>query len=205
MSRSPASISKAKSREERYAAARKAVEAGEPITGRQLALLDYPEPCELVEGQIKPMAPTFWEHGRIEATLAQNLSNFVQEHDLGEVMTGEAGLYTGRDPDTVRGADVLFISHERLAKATPNDYLDVAPELVVEILSPSNSWEGMRRKIEEYLAIGVERVWIVEPENRAVLVYRAPGEAETLSEGDTLRGDGKLEGFSLPVQRLFDR
>lgn len=74
---------------------------------------------------------------------------------LGEVMVGEVGIDTGRDPDTVRAADVLFISHERLKKASPEGFLDVVPELVVEIMSPTNKWEEVRRRVEEYLGIGV--------------------------------------------------
>lgn len=175
-----------------------------PITGEELAELGIEEPCELVEGKIVPMAPTFWKHGSIEARLAHHLSTFAYERDLGEVMTGETGLYTGRDPDTVRGADVLFISHERLAEASPNNYLDVAPELVVEVLSASNTAQEMRDKVAEYFSIGVERVWVVDSERRTVQIYRSPDAPRTLGEGDVLEGEGALEGFSLPLARLFD-
>lgn len=160
-------------------------------------------PCELVEGEIKRMSPTGWKHGNIEARLARRLGGFVGEDKSGEVMSGEVGIYTRRDPDTVRGADVLFISHERLQEARPEGFLDVAPELVVEITLPSNTWEEVRRKIEEYFAIGVERVWIVEPENRAVQVYRARDAVRTLTEDDVLEGEGQLDGFALPVRELF--
>ena len=174
------------------------------ITGEEL--LDMPDlgPCELVKGEVERMSPTGRRHGNVEARLAQRLSDFVEEHDLGEVMVGEVGIYTERNPDTVRGADVLFISHERLENASLSGFLDVAPELVVEIMSPSNKWEEVRRKIEEYFAIGVERVWIVEPANRAVQVYRAPDAVRTLSGDGVLEGEGLLDGFSLSIGTLLN-
>ena len=170
--------------------------ATQPLTGEALFEMPGADRCELVEGEIKRRSPTGWKHGTVEARLAQRLGDFVEEHDLGEVMVGEVGIYTGRDPDTVRAADVLFISHERLKNASPDGFLDVAPALVVEIMSPSNAWEDVRQKIEEYVAIGVEQVWIVEPANRAVLVYRARDAVHTLAEDDTLNGEGPLEGFT---------
>jgi len=104
----------------------------------------------------------------------------------------------------VRGADVLFISHERLKDASPEGFLDVAPELIVEIMSPSNAWEDVRQKIEEYFGIGVKHVWIVEPINRAVQIYRSRDAVRTLSEDDTLKGDGILDGFAIAVRALFE-
>ncbi len=79
----------------------------------------------------------------------------------------------------------------------------MAPELVVEILSPEDRWHDVWQKLEEYFAIGVRWVWIVEPENRAVLLYRSVTEMQRLGAEDTLVGEGALEGFTLPVASLF--
>lgn len=73
----------------------------------------------------------------------------------------------------------------------------------MEILSPEDRWQSVRQKIEEYFAIGVKWVWVIEPENRAVLVYRSNTEMHKLGEEDTLKGEGILEGFTLPVASLF--
>ena len=75
---------------------------------------------------------------------------------------------------------------------------------MVEIISPTDRWQNVRDKLEEYFAIGVHRVWIVEPETRAVLVYRSVTEMSRLGEGDVISGEGVLEGFSLPVSELFE-
>lgn len=174
-----------------------------PITGEELARMPDLGPCELVYGEIIPMSPTGWKHCRYVNAIGRFLGNFVYSSGLGEVLDGEVGIYTGRHPDSVRGADVAFISTEQLGRVQSESYLDVAPELVVEIISPSNTWREMRDKIDEYFRIGVERVWIVEPERRQVLVYGSPTELDLLRETDTLRGEGVLQEFSLPLAELF--
>jgi len=174
------------------------------ITGDELLAMGDIGPCELIEGRIVPMTPTGGEHGVIESNLSRHLGNFVVDRKLGKVMNGEVGIFTRRRPDSVRGADIAFVSRERLADRPAKGFLTVAPELVVEIVSPSDRWQEMRQKIEEYFAIGVQRVWIVEPDNRDVLVYSTSTEMRKLGEGDLLTGEGVLEGFSLPVAQLFE-
>ncbi len=173
------------------------------ITGEELLALGDIGPCELIDGRIVPMSPTGFQHGDIEVTIASALKEFVRPRKLGWVLAGEAGVYTQRNPDRVRGADVAFISRKRLPHRPKQVFLEVAPELVVEILSPTDRWDQVRQKIEEYFSIGVERVWIVEPDKRDVLVYRSSLEATAVREGETLTGEGVLEGFALAVADLF--
>lgn len=122
---------------------------------------------------------------------------------MGKVLAGEVGLFTGRDPDTVRGAGVAFIWHERLAQVASDSFLDMAPELIVEVVSPANTWQEMRQQLDEYFGVGVEVAWIVEPGCRQVLVYPAPDELTALHADDTLEGEGRLDGFALPLAELF--
>lgn len=150
------------------------------------------------------MNPTGMEHADIEIALGAVLRAFVRKNRLGRVLGGEVGIYTRRNPDRVRGADLAFISHERLAGSPATGFLRVAPELAVEIVSPRDRWQDIRQKIEEYFAIGVQWVWIVEPDHRDVLVYNASNTMRKFGEGDTLTGEGVLEGFALPVAELFE-
>jgi Uma2 family endonuclease len=173
------------------------------VTGEELLAMGDIGPCELIDGRIVPMSPTGAEHGNLEFDLGRLLGNFVAERKLGWVMGGEVGIYIRRNPDRVRGADIAFVSKQRLPHRPHKGFLEVAPELVVEIISPEDRWEDVRQKLEDYFSIGVQRVWVVEPENRAVLVYRSITEMERLGEADTLKGEGVLEGFSLPVADLF--
>jgi Uma2 family endonuclease len=172
------------------------------ITGEELFALGDIGPCELIDGRIVPMAPTGGEHGVIESNLASELRSFVRQGQLGWMMSGEVGIYTRRDPDRVRGADIAFISKERQAER-PQKFLEIAPELIVEIISPTDRWQDMHEKLEEYFAIGVQQVWIVEPPTRTVRVYRSITQVQKLAEGDTLRGEGPLNGFTLPVIEIF--
>lgn len=82
-------------------------------------------------------------------------------------------------------------------------FLEIAPELVVEIVFPSDQGDSIRKKIAEYFEAGVDRVWIGEPGQRKVLVFRSPAELTGLGEGDTLRGEGVLAEFELPLRELF--
>ncbi len=159
--------------------------------------------AELVEGRLHLMAPTGYEHGISENRVGSLLREYVDRKRIGEVLTGEVGIYTRRSPDTVRGADVLYISNERFSKVASKSYLDVAPELIVEIVSPDDRWANMVEKLEEYFAIGVKAVWIVDPKHRTVRVYRSPTSVERFAGGDTLICEDVLPGFRCSLTELF--
>ncbi len=150
------------------------------------------------------MSPTGAQHGLVEVNVVNALQRFVRPKQLGWVLSGEVGVYTRRNPDTVRAADVLFVSRARLPELPTRGFLEVAPELVVEIVSPSESQKELQQKIREYRAIGVNWVWVVEPETRRVWVYRQEGAPQELSESDTLVGEGILTGLELQVAQLFE-
>ena len=174
----------------------------ELITGEDLLAMGDIGPWELIDGRIVAMSPTGDEHGTIEFNLGSELRAFVRQNNLGRVTGGEVGIYIRRRPDTIRAADVVFVSAERLARPVKG-FLDVAPELVVEIMSPSDRWQDIRSKLDDYFSIGVERIWIVEPDRHTVLVYRSSTDLREFGEDDVLKGEGVLEGFELPVADLF--
>lgn len=173
------------------------------ITGAELLALGDIGPCELIDGRIVAMTPPGAEHGEMIFLLGETLGSFVAIHHIGHILIGGTGIYVQRNPDRVRGMDIAFISYQRMPGPLPKTYLEAAPELVVESVSPNDLWSQVRQKIAEYFAIGVERVWIVEPETRSVLVYSSPTTFTQLAVGDTLTGEGALGGFSLPLAELF--
>jgi len=174
------------------------------ITGEELLAMGDIGPCELIDGRIVRMNPIGRSHAYVAANLSMMLNQFVRQHKLGQVLVGEIGIFIQRGPDRIRAADIAFVSTERLAQTTESGYLKTAPELAVEIISPSDRWQDVRAKLEDYFTIGVHRVWIVEPDSRAVLVYRSSTEMRKLSESDTVIGEGALDGFSLLVAELFE-
>ncbi len=173
------------------------------ITGQELLEMGDIGPSELIEGRVVRMSPTKVSHGRFEYRIARLIGEFVEKNQLGEVMVGEVGIYVRRNPDTIRAADVLYISTERLAQATPNDFLDVAPELVVEILSPYDRWSEMRRKLRDYFAAGVQVVLVVEPDTKTIVAFRSTTDSIEFEHDAVLTIEDVLPDFKLPVVDIF--
>ncbi len=158
---------------------------------------------ELVKGEIVTMPPPGFAHGVCQMRISGILDQHARSHRLGR-MAVESGLITERNPDSVRGPDISFWSFERLPpEQTPQGYPEVAADLCVEVLSPSNRPKDIREKIVEYFARGVRLVWIVDPEDRSVVVYRSPKEGCILHETATLSGEEVLPGFSCCVGDFF--
>jgi Uma2 family endonuclease len=158
---------------------------------------------ELVRGKVVTMPNPGLEHGEVQVNVAFAIKTFLKLKPLGRVAT-ESGTVTERKPDTVRGPDVSYYSMERL----PLDkrvvgYHDEAPDLCVEVVSPSNTKKELRAKIKEYFFAGVRMVWVVDPEDRSVVVLRAPDEGRTLYDEATLDGGDVLPGFSCKVSDPF--
>jgi len=172
------------------------------VTGDELARMPDHELTELIDGRIVPLSPTNPEHGRLEANVAGAIRDFVRTQNLGLIMVGEVGIFTRWNPDRVRGADVVFISHAQYDRRTKTrSFLDVAPELVVEILSPERP--GTAQKVLEYLEVGVRLVLVVDPESRTISAHR-PNEAVRLyKEPELVWCDDALTGFRLPVANVF--
>ena len=173
------------------------------VTGSELLAMGDIGPCELIDGVIVRMSPTGEVHGYIESRLTFFLYRFNQDAQAGWILGGEVGIYIRHNPDRIRGADLAFWSKERLPDGPSTGFSKVAPDLVVEILSPNDRWVELRQKIDDYFSIDVGTLWIVDPEEQAVFVYRSASQRIALRSGDTLAGTGPLTGFTLPVTDLF--
>ena len=161
-------------------------------------------PCELVNGEIVPMSPGGFRHSKVTLRASFLLETHNQAHRLGHVLAGEAGIVVRRGPDTVRGADVAFISYQRLPRDTRvSGFLEEAPELVIEVLGDDQSWSEMETKIEEYHAAGVELVWVLDARTLSLRAYARGALPVLLREPDTASADPHMPGFSCRVADFF--
>ena len=161
---------------------------------------------ELIRGKVVPLSIPKLLHGLIVAIItARLLGYFVMKGKLGKVFCNDAGIIVERDPDTVRGPDVGFISAGRSpVKDAMQQYMEVAPELCVEVVSPSDRWSEITEKVDMFLDKGVAKlVWVVDPKTRKAHVYRKGRETLIVETSGALSGEDVLPGFSLPLKDVF--
>ncbi len=156
---------------------------------------------ELDEGELITMPPAGWEHGDIGADLTIILGSFVKKHRLGKVVGAGTGFRLGND--TVRAPDIAFVRQQRLDAVESQGFARGAPDLAVEIFSPSDSVRQLMRKVKQYFAAGCHTVWIVYPERQEIQVLEASGLDRLLVKGDQLESSELLPGFAVPVADLF--
>jgi Uma2 family endonuclease len=157
---------------------------------------------ELVQGVVLTLPPPGAPHGLCCSKIDRRLGAFVEAHQLGLVFSNDTGFVIEHDPDTVRGADVAFWSRERLPEL-PKGYIGVPPDLAVEVISPEDHFSRFNRKVAQYLAHGVRELWVVDPEDRSVTVYRPDKLLRIFGNSDTLSCEDILPGFSCRVADLF--
>jgi len=158
---------------------------------------------ELVKGELRTMPPAGFEHGVIIIRLSKLLSVHVDAKQLGLVTGAETGFTVGRNPDTVRGADVAFVSKARLPTPFPKAFFPGAPDLAVEVLSPSDTVEEVDEKVADYLDGGSKIVWVISPKAKTVTVHRMGANPVVLRDADLLRGEEVVPGFTCKIIELF--
>ena len=160
---------------------------------------------ELIMGALHETVSSGLEHGEIVANLATEFHNFVRPRRLGRIAVSDVGIWLERDPDTVREPDIAFISAERLPlDVRVRGYSQVVPDLVVEVVSPSDRPAPVYDKAQMWLRFGVRLVLIVDPEARSIMALPSEGATRTFTEDDTLDCGDVLPGFSCAVRDIFD-
>lgn len=163
----------------------------------------YPE--ELVRGRIVPMPVPQSRHGQICGNAYFLIRLHTTANELGHVLCNDSGVITERGPDTVRGADVAFYSYARVPKGPlPPGYVQIPPEIVVEVVSPSDRWPKVLAKVAEYLDAGVSAVIVLDGDRTSALLFREDGTTRTLGADDELTLPDFLPGFSVVVRRFFE-
>lgn len=159
---------------------------------------------ELVRGRVVTMTPPGFRHGSVCSRLVRLLGRFLDDHDLGHLVSNDAGVITQRDPDTVRGPDLAFFSYERLPKEqVPIGYPTVAPDLVFEVLSPTDRMSDVLDKVAEYLQSDIRVVCLVDPASRHIDVLRDEHALQHFRLADEFSIPDVLPGFSVLTRTIF--
>ncbi len=162
---------------------------------------------ELLKGRVVRCPMPGAKHGEVCGNAFAILREFVKPHGLGRLMTNDTFIRAGKEPDTYRGADVCFIGYTRWPKEQPlpKGPLEVAPELVVEVRSPTDRTSHILGKVSDYLKAGVVVVLVLDPAIEAVTIYRETEDIpQRFSNGDELTLPDLLPGFTVPVRKFFE-
>lgn len=177
-----------------------------PLTAAQL--LELPSDAyryDLIRGALIKMNPAGGRHGRLSARMAKFLGIHVGDGRLGDVFGAETGFLLARDPDVVLAPDAAYVRADRMPPDEEQDgFLAVAPDLVVEVVSPSDRSQVVSDKVMEYLEAGVGLVWLIEPRRKTLTAYTPDRTARVLTADQTLDGGSVLPDFRLPLKDLFD-
>jgi Uma2 family endonuclease len=173
------------------------------MTAEELLHTSIPDKqVDLVHGVLVVREPPGLRHGRIAMELGRRLADHVETRALGRVYA-ESGFKLASQPDTVRGPDVAFISRARLPDPEPVGYPDLAPDLVVEIISPGDRPGDVLAKVADWLSAGTRLVWVVDPERRLARIYRGDGTEQIVTADQALDGEDVVPGFACPLSAVL--
>jgi Uma2 family endonuclease len=160
---------------------------------------------ELVRGEFRPLMPNGSEHSEVGVNFVFEMQAYVREHALGRVYGSDGGLILSRNPDTLRAPGASFVRAERVPpRAERKGFFSGAPDLAVEVVSPSTTTREIVEKVEIYLSAGVRLVWVADPVTRSITIHRPQQEMRTIGPDDELDGEDVLPGFRIVVATLFE-
>lgn len=158
---------------------------------------------ELVRGKLVVREPAGARHGRVAMNLAIRLGTHVERTHTGQLFAAETGFTLFRAPDTVRAPDIAFIRRERLPDPIPAGFPELAPDLVVEVLSPDDRPGEILAKVADWLEAGAQVVWVIDPERRLARIYRQDGTHASIAADDRLDGEEVLPGFACALASVL--
>jgi Uma2 family endonuclease len=174
-----------------------------PLTVQEFAQLpDDGVRHEISEGELITKAPPKFLHTLVAVAVFEVLQAYLKQHG-GARAFPEAGYVLSHDPLTIRQTDVSVLSAERIRATDVNGYVEGAPELAVEIVSPSHSAQDLEIKVQQYLHTGAKQVWVVYPITKRVHIFLAGGQLTILDKTQTVDAGDLLPGFSIKVADLF--
>lgn len=172
------------------------------LSAEDYARLPESQYGELVRGRLVREPRPGTRHAVVVAELTFWLRAYLRDHPIGTIVT-EGGFLLQKAPPTVRGPDIAVVKAERMPDEMPEGFLEMAPDLAVEIVSPSTPAVALHEKTVEYLEHGTTAVWLVYPAGRSIVVHHDSGEGVVLAGDAVLVGGPVLPDFELPLVELF--
>ena len=175
------------------------------LTAEEFFLLPDPHDGsqqERVRGEIVTLPPPGGLPDVTCSKVNRKLGAFIDTAGGGTLACNDTGFITERGPDSVRGPDISYWSKDRMSEV-PAGYIEIAPDFLIEVLSPSNTSRQIREKLHEYFAAGVRPVWVIAPEDRTLTIYRNADEGRLLHESAAATGEDVLPGFACRVSELL--
>src|SRR6266446_5641347 len=174
------------------------------MTAAELLQTNLPNKrTELVRGRLIVREPAGYNHGRVTLNLTVRLGAYVESAGCGQLVAAETGFTLFRAPDTVRAPDVGFVRRDRLPDPATTGFPEMAPDLVVEVLSPHDRPGETLAKVGDWLEGGARLVWVVDPERRGARIYRPDGSQSVISENESLDGEDVLPGFTCQLAEVL--
>src|SRR3989442_6825985 len=174
------------------------------MTAEELLQTNIPTKCtELVRGRLIVREPPGGRHGLVAMTLAIRLGNYVERMEAGKLFAAETGFTLFRGPDTVRAPDIAFVRRERLPDPIPIGFPELAPDLVVEVLSPNDRPGETLAKVGDWLEAGARLVWLIEPERPITRVYMSDWKASTIATEPHVDASDLVPGFACSLAGIF--
>lgn len=158
---------------------------------------------ELDEGRVVGMPSPGERHGLVCSWIAHLLWMYAIQHGNGRVLSNDTGVILARKLGIVRGPDVMYLTGTRGILEVGIGHVEEVPTLVIEVLSPTDRQTKTVRRVNQYLKRGIPQVWVIDPDDRSMIVYSQNQESKTLDETDDLTGDGILPGFACKVSDFF--
>jgi Uma2 family endonuclease len=183
----------------------RAMQDSSEMTADELERLDLPgKSTELVRGRLIVREPPGTYHGKVAAKLAYLLGAFVYPNQCGDLFGQDTGFRIESNPDTVRAPDLAFLSKERVSAVHMRGYAALAPDLIVEIVSPDDRRGELLAKVGGWLDAGVRLVWVIDPGRAEAHVHRPDGSLTVIDADGALDGEDVLPGFTCRLSDVFE-
>jgi len=159
--------------------------------------------CELERGEIVEMSRPGRIHGLVCANVVWVLGGFVRQRKKGYVCSNDTGVIVERDPDTVRGPDVMLFEDAARIEDVGEKYGEKPPLLAVEVLSPNDTSGKLIQRVKEQKRFGTPLIWVLDPDARNVTIYQPGKEEKVVAENEELTGEEVLPDLKVRVAELF--